>query len=97
MPASSALEADIRQRVEELETLFDGIVSCRVTVEMPHRSHHQGQHFRARIELGVPGERLVAGRSPDLDASHEDAHIAVHDAFRAAKRQLGDYVRLLRA
>jgi ribosome-associated translation inhibitor RaiA len=92
LPPSEALEAHIRDRIDDLETLFDGIVSCRVSIDGPHR-HHQGGLFRARIELGVPGDRIVVGRSPDENAAHVDAHLAVRDAFRAARRQLDDYVR----
>jgi len=96
VPDSPALEAEVRNWVSELEELFDGIVSCRVLLEAPHRHHHQGQRYRVRIELSVPGDHLVVGRSPDKDAAHEDAHVALRDAFRAARRQLEDYVRRLR-
>ena len=93
---SEALEAQVRTWVDELETFFDGIVSCRVSIEAPHHHHHQGRLYRVRIELGVPGERIVVGRSPDEHGAHEDPYVALRDAFRAARRQLEDYVRRLR-
>jgi ribosome-associated translation inhibitor RaiA len=96
LPTSPALEADIRAWVEELDGLFDEIVSCRVVVEEPHRHHHQGRLFRVGVELGVPEQRLVVGRSPGADHSHEDAHVAVRDAFLALRRQLEHYVRCRR-
>jgi len=96
LPPSPTLEEDIRQRVDELESVYGGIVGCRVLVETPHRHHHQGQLFRVRVEIGVPGKHLVVGRSPDQDAAHADAYVAVRDAFRAAKHQLADYVQRLR-
>ena len=96
LPPSPALEADVRARVDELATFFDRIVSCRVLIEAPHNHHHQGQLYRVRIELGVPGERIVVGRSPDEDGAHGDPYVAVRDAFRAARRQLEDHVRRLR-
>jgi ribosome-associated translation inhibitor RaiA len=91
MDASPALEAKIRDGVEELETVFDRIVSCRVSVEAPQR-HQQGGIFKVHVELGVPGAQIVIGRSSHADASHADAFVAVRDAFRAARRQLEDYV-----
>jgi ribosome-associated translation inhibitor RaiA len=92
IPPSEALEAQVRDRIADLERLFDGIVSCRVSIDGPHR-HHQGGLFRVLIELGVPGHRIVVGRSSDDTAAHADAHVAVRDSFRAAHRQLDDYVR----
>jgi ribosome-associated translation inhibitor RaiA len=94
---SPALEARIRSSVGELEKFFDGIVSCHVFVEAPHRHHHEGWLYQVRIEIGVPGDRLVAGRSPNADACHADPYLAVRDAFDAARRQLEDYVGRLRA
>jgi ribosome-associated translation inhibitor RaiA len=93
LPPSPALEEDIRKRFAELEGISDRIVDCRVVVEAPHRHHHQGQLFRVGIELGVPGEHLVVGRAPDAHHSHEDAHVAVRDAFQAIRRQLEDHLR----
>jgi ribosome-associated translation inhibitor RaiA len=79
--------------VEELETFFDRIVSCRVSVEAPHRHHVQGQLFRVSIEMGVPGERIVVGGATDEHAAHADPYVAVHDAFKAARRRLEDHAR----
>lgn len=81
--------------VDELESIFDRIVSCHVVVEAPHR-HHQGGLYAVRVELGVPGEHIVAGRSPAEHAAHADAHVAVRDAFRAVRRQLEDHIRRAR-
>lgn len=93
LAASPALEAHIRASVEALETFFDRIVSCRVSVEAPHRHHHQGQLFRICIEVGVPGERIVVGGAPDEDPAHADPYVAVHDAFKAARRRLEEHAR----
>jgi cold shock CspA family protein len=96
MPSSPALEDDVRGWVDELETFFDRMISCRVLIEAPHRHQHQGRLYRVRVEIGVPGDHLVVSRSPDEHAAHEDAHVAVRDAFREAKRELEDYVRRMR-
>ncbi|HEY0712062.1 MAG TPA: HPF/RaiA family ribosome-associated protein [Polyangia bacterium] len=97
MPPSPALEADIRQRVTALEHVFDRITSCRVVVAEPHRHQQHGRHFDVRVELHVPGEEITAARSHADRANHEDAHIAVRDAFLAAERQLEHYVGRRRA
>ncbi|HEY0709020.1 MAG TPA: HPF/RaiA family ribosome-associated protein [Polyangia bacterium] len=97
MPSSPALEADIRQRVEALEHLFDRITSCRVVVAEPHRHQQHGRHFDVRIDLHVPGEELTAGRSHGDRANHEDPHVAGRDAFLAIERQLEHYIGRRRA
>lgn len=93
MDASPALEADIRDRVGKLEELFDGIVGCHVALEAPHRHHHRGKLYRVRVEVKVPGDEIVASRNPSANHAHEDAYVAIRDAFNAARRQLQDYQR----
>jgi len=96
VPSSPALEARIRHGLEELEAHFGQMLSCRVSVEAPHRHHRNGRLFRVVIEIGMPGGRIVIGRSPGEHASHADAHVAVRDAFRAARRRLDDRIRRTR-
>ena len=96
MAVSDAVSADIRRRVIHLERLFDRIVACRVVIEAPHRHQHQGRLFRVSVELDVPGRRIVVNRAGPHDQAHEDAHVAIRDAFAAAERQLQDHARLRR-
>ncbi|HVZ35143.1 MAG TPA: cold shock domain-containing protein [Polyangiaceae bacterium] len=46
-----------------------------------------------RIDLTVPGKKIATGRTHPIHHSHEDAYVALRDAFRAARRQLEDYER----
>jgi hypothetical protein len=92
-----ALEARIRDAAHALGRFCDTIVGCHVVVEAPHRHHHEGWLYRFRIEIDVPGARLVVGRFPDADAAHADPDVALRDAFAAARRQLEDYVQRRRA
>jgi ribosomal subunit interface protein len=93
MDPSPALEAFIRQRAEELDQFFDRITSCRVVVECRHPRQQQGKLFEVRIDLTVPGAEIVVGRDPGANHAHEDAHVAVRDAFDAARRRLEDHAR----
>jgi ribosomal subunit interface protein len=88
MDRSAAIEDDIRERANKLERFAEDIVSCRVTVEAPHRRHRQGQLYRVAVDIRIPGGEVVASRDPGADHSHEDVHVAVRDAFSAARRQL---------
>lgn len=93
MDRSDAVTAAIKARVEKLEEFFDRITCCRVVVETPHRHHHQGNLYRVRIHLQVPGQELIADREAHDKHQHEDPYVAVRDAFDAISRQLEDYVR----
>jgi hypothetical protein len=93
MPPSAALEASIKGCVEDLESICGRIVSCRVSVEAPHRHKQNGRLYKVDVDLGVPGAKLVTARSPDDDLSHADPYVAVRDAFRATRRQLEQYVQ----
>jgi cold shock CspA family protein/ribosome-associated translation inhibitor RaiA len=93
MAKSDALEARVREWVDKLERVYDRIVRCEVMIETPHRHHRNGRQFHVRVRLTVPGGEIVASHDPGPDEAHEDAYVALRDAFTAAKRQLQDHVR----
>jgi ribosome-associated translation inhibitor RaiA len=93
MDPSAALEARIRQRTAELEQFCDRITACRVVVERMNRRHQQGNLFEVHVDLTVPGREIAVGRERGDNHAHEDAHVAVRDAFDAARRALEDHVR----
>jgi ribosomal subunit interface protein len=82
-PQSEALEARIREKAAKLEEFNPRITSCRVTVEESRKHHHQGRHFQVSLDVRVPGKEIVVNH-----AHHEDAYVALRDAFDAARRQL---------
>ncbi len=87
---SAAVETAIREHVKKLEQFYDRLISCDVSVESRHQHHRQGNLFTVHIRLAVPGGEIVVARDPERDPRHEDAYIALNDAFRAARRQLED-------
>jgi ribosome-associated translation inhibitor RaiA len=102
MPRSSAIEENIREKAAKLDSLFDGIMSCRVIVEAPHRHHYKGKAYVVRIDMTVPGGELVINRAPkrldaakatdpeeletDLAESHEPSKHAAHEDVYVAIR-----------
>jgi ribosomal subunit interface protein len=93
MDSSDAVAARIRERAAELERFFDRIVSCRVVVECRHPRRQQGNLFRIRVDLKIPGRDLIIGRDPAAHHAHEDVYVAIRDAFDAARRVLEDRAR----
>jgi ribosomal subunit interface protein len=93
MDPSAALEDHIRERAGKLDQYYERIMGCHVVVESPHRHRHQGKVFHIRIDLTVPQGELVVNREPEANHAHEDAFVAIRDAFDAMRRQLQDYAR----
>src|SRR5688572_24371150 len=64
MPRSNAIEENIREKTNKLESFLDGITRCRVIVEAPRRHHYKGKAYVVRIDMSVPGDELVIIRAP---------------------------------
>jgi len=82
---TESIQTVIRERAEKLDHLDDKIISCRVVVDVPHRSSNKGLLYNAQIYLAIPGKELTVKNEP-----HEDLYVAVHDAFDAMERRLKD-------
>lgn len=54
-----AVEANIRERISNLEQFEDDIVSCRVTVEVPHKHRAKGKLYHVVVDVRVPGWEVV--------------------------------------
>ena len=78
----------IRTRAAQLERISERIHSLRVLVDAPHRHHRQGNHYRVRIEVTVPGHDIVVGHDDETRSGDEDAYQAVRHAFDAVRRRL---------
>lgn len=97
MRHSDAVARSIEAYVEHLESFYDRIISCRVTVDVPHRHHETGNLFQVRIDLTVPGHEIVVNRESSQQTQFKDLDTALGHAFDAAQRQLEDFARQRRA
>lgn len=61
---SDALRDLVNEEAAKLEHLYRDVVSCRVAVELLAAGHRRGNPFRVRIDLAVPGKRLIADSQP---------------------------------
>jgi hypothetical protein len=77
MAASEAIETRVRERVARLERFSDGIISCRVTIEAPHKQPHRST-VGITIDIGVRGREIVEGKG------HETACV-LHPRFRLVR------------
>lgn len=83
----------ILQHAQSLKKFHSRIISGHVTVSLPHRRHTKGNIYHIQIRLHVPGGDVVVSSEPEKNDAHEDAYVAIHDAFAVAKRQLEEFQR----
>jgi cold shock CspA family protein len=89
-------EERVRSHVDELETRFGRITTCRVAISYPSGHHRTGGLFEISIHLTLPdGKEVIAARTPQNDERHADFRYALNDAFKRARRQLQDQARRL--
>ncbi len=80
---SAALEDAVVQRAAKLEQFYPQLIGLEATVEREEHSKQQGNHFAVKLVLEIPGNDIVIDHQ-----RHEDAYVAVRDAFDAAERKL---------
>lgn len=91
---SDPLEARVREEAKKLEEFYGRITSVRVVVSRPQHRHEKGDTYQVRIHVTIPGAAdIVIRHDPAVSGRHEDAYVAIHDAFKAARCQLQDLVR----
>ena len=97
MKAQARLRGVIEQGVAELEERFGRITSCRVVLKAPSEHHRSGGLYEVNIRMALPnGKDVNIGRTPRADERYADVSFALADAFKRARRQLQDRVRLMR-
>lgn len=89
MTPSAALEAAVRDWANRLDHVLP-LQRCAVVVEMPHRHHRHGAPFQVHVSITIPGHNVSVSRGGR--AEYQDPYLAVGDAFRAARRELLDFV-----
>jgi hypothetical protein len=62
----AVLEADIYKRIAKLEALVPSIIGIHVLVDLADRHHRDGRRWRVRLEISVPGERIVVTHDASL-------------------------------
>ncbi len=91
MGPSEALAAAARDKAAKLDRFYPDLMSCHVVLELEHKHRRQGRPFAVRVDVTLPGHELTVSR-----VEHEDAYVALRDAFDDMKRQLEDKVRRMR-
>jgi hypothetical protein len=88
------VESLIHEHVARLEKLYPHLVGCRVSVELPHQQHRNGNVPEVHIAIRVPGKEIAISREPHHAKERRAAlnvQTSIKDAFRAAEKRLLDF------
>ena len=99
MDPSDALKTAVEEQVRRLHQFHDHIIGCRVSIEMPHKSHRVGQNLPdVRIIVRVPGKEIAVTRETthaEDKKSATDAYAVLDNAFAVAESRLKEYRRIV--
>jgi ribosomal subunit interface protein len=90
---SDSLEQDIREHADRLDSYYPDIISCRVVFDASHKHKNKGNLYQVNVDVKVPGGEIVASSKSSLHQAHEDAYVAIRDAFEALYKQLKQYAQ----
>lgn len=93
---SNLVYNDIWDHADKLEKFYDRIVSMEVIVSAPHQSKKEGVIYHVEIRLHAPGNDIFIKNEREKNEAHTNIHVAVRDAFDAARRKLEDLIRMER-
>lgn len=82
------LEDIIEKGVQRLDKAVEGIISCRIALERPHRHPERGSGYRVLVIVRLPpAHEVVVKRDSTQGELHDALPAIVKDAFEAAIRQ----------
>jgi len=84
MDASEAARTEVNGWFPRLGPLIDGMTGAHVSIEAVEQTRKQPQ-YRVRMELAMPNRVVTVSHDDPSNASHDDVHVAIRNAFRAAR------------
>jgi ribosome-associated translation inhibitor RaiA len=86
---SDAVEQRVRDKVAKLQTHFERMISCRVTIEATQRNPQKPKVYQIKIEIGIPRRKPVVVVHERVGShASEELGLAIRDAFEAALRKV---------
>jgi len=83
------IEQLIHDKAEKLNDFHDGIVSCRISIELDQESKKSLNLYHIRIGLRVPpGKELVVHQKSGEPGTGEALRTVITEAFKTMGRQL---------
>lgn len=78
----------ILEGIEDLEKLYPDLISCRTVVTDDTPGQERGKNIRVRIELSIPGHRLVVEEDNNHPEVDRGVSRTLRDALKTAEKRL---------
>lgn len=91
------LEDLIQEKVSALEKFCDKITRCSIAIEKPNATVKNGNPFRVRIDITIPGHEVVVSKEQGNNDKDDPIPAVIRDAFEAAKKQLTKVMHVQRS
>jgi len=88
-----AVDRAIEAGIAQLEEVHDRIMACRIAAELPHKRHKNGNLYRVRVDVTIPGAEIVVSRLPPDDQTNDDIVVAIAEAFDTTRSRLLEHER----
>jgi len=99
MEPSDALKAAVNGHIARLEQYYGRILSCRVSIDLPHKSQKaSGNQPDVRIVVRVPGKEIVISRGMNHKGhkkADNDAYAVLDEAFATVQQRLKEWRRVI--
>jgi ribosome-associated translation inhibitor RaiA len=83
--APNALLQIVDRETARLQKRYFRISGFSIVVDKPHLKHHKGNQVRAQVVVSLPTGRVVVTKEADGMTERENAVMAIHCAFDAAR------------
>ena len=89
IPSNDIIDDLIREKVADLESTNDHLMSCRVTVEKLSKRHHKGNPYGIFIDLKIaPRHEIII--KEESKAGDMELTTLIRDAFKKARVALSE-------
>lgn len=88
IPKIKSVRRRIEKEIAYLNSRFEGIKNCHVTVDLPYHHRYPGNIYNFRIEVSTPDEKITITRGPSINAEEENIFTLIHEAFDEMNQKL---------
>ncbi|MEX2467316.1 MAG: HPF/RaiA family ribosome-associated protein [Gemmatimonadota bacterium] len=88
MEPADNLKDLILDGIDDLEEVYPRLVSCRTLVADTTPEQQSGNHYRARLDIGIPGKTVVVDESSPSGTEPRSVDQTIKDAFKTGRRLL---------
>jgi cold shock CspA family protein/ribosome-associated translation inhibitor RaiA len=86
--ASDHLKSLILDGIDRLEKIYPNLISCRTLVDDMTPDRQNGNEYRVRLEIGIPGSTIIVDKSDSEHTEYRDVTQVINEAFDIARKRV---------